>query len=162
MPLSFEPVVGPSPKILILGSMPGVESLRRQEYYGHPQNQFWRLLGEVIGTDLQSLSYAKRLSVLKKKGIALWDTIKACEREGSLDSDICDEEPNEISGLVRETGVRAVFLNGGKARQMFLRHIAEGLSTEVTVVDLPSSSPAAASIPYPEKLRRWRRIADFL
>ena len=142
--------------------MPGLESLRRGQYYGHPRNQFWRLLAGVIGAELESLSYPKRLAALKRRGIALWDTLKECSRQGSLDSDIGDEEPNAVAGLVLESGVRAVFLNGGKARQMFRRHIAEGMPAGVAVVTLPSSSPAAASIPFAEKLRRWRRIADYL
>ena len=162
MPRSFSPVVGDSPRLLILGSMPGLESLRRKQYYGHPQNQFWRLLGEVVGADLAALDYAARLDALTGRGIALWDTIKACEREGSLDSDICEEEPNAVARLVRETGIKAVFLNGGKAKQMFARHMAEDFPSSVAVIALPSSSPAAASIPYPEKLLRWRRIAEFL
>lgn len=162
MPRSFSPVVGPSPKLLILGSMPGLESLRKKQYYGHPQNQFWRLLGSAIGEPLDGLDYPGRVRALKRRGIALWDTIKACEREGSLDSEICDEEPNSVARLVRATGIRIIFLNGGRAYQVFVRHVVESLPSGVEAIRLPSSSPAAASIPYPEKLRRWRRIADFI
>lgn len=162
MPRCFAPILGRRPKLLILGSMPGLESLRRRQYYGHPRNQFWALLGEASGTELAALSYPRRLAALKRLGIALWDTLKECTREGSLDGDIGDETPNDIARLVRESDVRAVFLNGGKARRVFQRHCAAGLPGGVAVVALPSSSPAAAAIPYAEKLRRWRRIADFL
>ena len=157
MPRSFPPVLGPRPRVLILGSMPGAESLRRRQYYAHPQNQFWRLVGDALGEDLAGLSYPRRLAVLRRRGVALWDTIADCERPGSLDSRIRRERPNDVVGLVRRLKIGAVLLNGGKALQMFLRHAAEGLPAGVSVAALPSSSPAAASIPYARKARLWRR-----
>ncbi|MBI5595581.1 MAG: DNA-deoxyinosine glycosylase [Elusimicrobia bacterium] len=157
MPRSFPPVVGRRPQVLILGSMPGIESLRRRQYYAHPQNQFWRLVGDALGEELASLSYSRRLASLKRRGVALWDTVAECVRPGSLDARIRRERPNDVAGLVRRLDVRAVLLNGGKARQMFLRHAAAGLPAGVFVAALPSSSPAAASIPYARKARRWRR-----
>jgi len=157
MPRSFPPVVGRNPKVLILGSMPGAESLRRRQYYGHPRNQFWRLVGDALGEELAALSYRRRLAALKRRGVALWDTLAECVRPGSLDSRIRRERPNDVTGLVRRRGLRAVLLNGGKARQMFLRHAAAGLPADVFVAALPSSSPAAASIPYARKARRWKR-----
>lgn len=150
-------MVGRRPKVLILGSMPGAESLRQGRYYGHRRNQFWRLVGDALGEELEGLSYQRRIAALKRRGVALWDTIADCERPGSLDARIRRERPNDVAGLVRRCGVRAVLLNGGKARQMFLRHAAAGLPAGVLVVALPSSSPAAASIPYAAKARRWRR-----
>lgn len=157
MPRSFPPVVGREPRVLILGSMPGGESLRRRQYYAHPRNQFWRLVGDALGEDLVGLSYRRRLAALKRRGVALWDTIADCERPGSLDARIRRERPNDVAGLVRRLGVRAVLLNGGKARQMFLRHAAAGLPAGVYFAALPSSSPAAASTPYVRKARLWRR-----
>src|SRR5207249_4908149 len=99
---------GPNPKILILGSMPGLASLKKRQYYGHKQNQFWRLLGEVLGEKLPELDYDGRLEVLKRRGVALWDVLAECEREGSLDSDIHEEEPNAIAKLLRETNIKTV------------------------------------------------------
>lgn len=157
MPRSFPPIVGRNPKILILGSMPGVESLRRRQYYAHPRNQFWRLVGDALGEEFEGLSYRRKIAALKRRGVALWDTIADCERPGSLDARIRRERPNDVAGFVRRFGVRAVLLNGGKARQMFLRHAAALLPAGVLVVALPSSSPAAASVSYARKARLWRR-----
>lgn len=162
MPTSFPAVVGRKPKVLILGSMPGIASLKKRQYYGHPQNQFWRLLSEVIGEDLAGMGYDRRLAALKQRGIALWDVLAECTREGSLDSDIQDEEPNQIAKLLRETGIKAVFLNGGKAHAAFQAFIAESLPGDVEISKLPSSSPAHASLTFDEKLARWKKIADFL
>lgn len=162
MPKSFAPVVGSSPKVLILGSMPGAASLKKRQYYGHPKNQFWRLLGEASGKDLESLDYAGRLTALKHMGIALWDVLAECTREGSLDADISDEQPNAVAKLLRETGIKAVFLNGGKAAAAFQTFIAEGLPENILVVKLPSSSPAHASLSFEEKLARWKDIGNYL
>lgn len=162
VPRSFSPVVGRAPKVLILGSMPGVASLKKRRYYGHPQNQFWRLLGAILGEGLEGLDYDERLAALKRRGIALWDVLAECAREGSLDADIRDEEPNAVAPLLRETGIRAVFLNGGKAAAAFREFIAGSLPVGVAVVKLPSSSPAHASLTFDEKLARWKMIADVL
>lgn len=162
MPQSFAPVVGPVPKVLILGSMPGAASLKKRQYYGHPKNQFWRLLGEASGEDLEGQDYAERLATLKRRGIALWDVLSECSREGSLDADITDEKPNAIAKLLRETGIKVVFLNGGKAASAFQTFIAEGLSENILVVKLPSSSPAHVSLSFEEKLARWKDIREHL
>lgn len=162
MPKSFAPVVDPNPRILILGSMPGIASLKKRQYYGHRQNQFWRLLGCVLGEDLAGMDYDTRLAALKRRGIALWDVLAECRREGSLDSDIRNEEPNAVAKLLRETGIKTVFLNGGKAASAFQEFITESLPSGVTVVKLPSSSPAHASLTFNEKLARWKQIADSL
>ncbi|TPW21762.1 MAG: uracil-DNA glycosylase superfamily protein [Elusimicrobia bacterium] len=157
MPHSFPPVVGRRSAVLILGSMPGAESLRRRQYYAHPRNQFWRLVGDALGEELTELSYRRRLAALKRRGVALWDTLAECVRPGSLDSRIRRERPNDVAGLVRRLGIRAVLLNGGKAKEMFLRHAAAGLPAGVFVAALPSSSPAAAAISYARKARVWRQ-----
>ncbi len=162
MPRSFPAFVGDQPKILILGSMPGVESLRQQKYYAHPRNQFWKLLGETIGERLQEADFTTRLSILKRRGIALWDVLESCTREGSLDSDICDEVPNKIPELLRETGIKIVFCNGGKAYAAFRALVADAIPEDVEVHKLPSSSPAAAALTYHEKLQRWAVLARYL
>jgi hypoxanthine-DNA glycosylase len=162
MPRSFPAVVGENPKILILGSMPGTASLKKAQYYAHPQNQFWKLLGEALGEDLPLMTYERRLEILKSRGIALWDVLESCEREGSLDADISDEKPNAIGKLVRETGLRVIFLNGGKAEAAFKAFVAESLPSGVQAIRLPSSSPANAGFTYAEKADAWRRIAEHL
>lgn len=162
MPRSFPAVVGRAPKVLILGSMPGEASLRAARYYAHPRNQFWRLLGAALGEDLAGLPYARRLAVLKRRGVALWDVIASCRRAGSSDTAIRGERPNRIAVLVRRAKVRAVFLNGGKAAASFRRFVAGDLPAGVRVVKLPSSSPAAAALSFARKARAWRRVADAL
>lgn len=94
-------MVGNRPKVLILGSMPGEESLRRRQYYGHPKNHFWRLVGEALGEELEGLSYRRKIAALKRRGVALWDAIADCERSGSLDSRIRRERPNDVAAGVR-------------------------------------------------------------
>jgi TDG/mug DNA glycosylase family protein len=157
---SFPPVAGRRPRVLILGSLPGDASLQLGQYYGHPRNKFWELVGAALGEDLRALSYPKRLARLKARGVAVWDVIADAHRVGSLDSSIRLERPNPIPELIRRTGVRAVFFNGKKAQASFRRHFGE--PEGVAVFALPSSSPAHASMTRPRKLAFWKRIAEFL
>ncbi|HNT27947.1 MAG TPA: DNA-deoxyinosine glycosylase [bacterium] len=164
----FPAVVGKRPTILILGSMPGERSLTMREYYGHPQNSFWRIMGTLCGA-VPELPYEQRLAALKRHGIALWDVLKHCERIGSGDGDIRRESevPNAIGDLLRKhPTIRAVALNGGKARQAFRRHIwptlPDAVTARLTILELPSTSPACAMISYKEKLHRWREVERFL
>lgn len=158
---SFAPVVGRRPRVLILGSLPGEASLKLGQYYGHPQNRFWELLGAALDEDLRALPYAKRLIRLKARGIALWDVIEAAHRAGSLDSAIRGETPNAIRELIAKTRVRAVFFNGRKAEASFIRHVNPPPKA-VPLFLLPSSSPAHASMPWTKKLAAWSKIAEFL
>lgn len=158
---SFAPVVGPRPRVLVLGSLPGEASLRLRQYYGHPQNRFWELLGAALGEDLRALPYPRRLARLKARRVALWDVVGSARRRGSLDSAIRGEVHNPVADLVRRTRVRAVFLNGRKAAAAFAR-ASPRAPAGVRVVVLPSSSPANASIPYARKLAAWRGVARAL
>lgn len=160
MKRSFPPVLGPRPRVLVLGSLPGEASLRLGQYYGHPRNRFWELMGEALGEDLRGLPYRRRLARLKARGVALWDMVERARRRGSLDSAIRDERHNEVAALIARTGVKAVFLNGRKAAAAFRRAVGGLEGVAVTV--LPSSSPANASIPYALKRGAWRRIAAHL
>ena len=92
----FDPISDPDARILILGSMPGIASLEANQYYGHPRNAFWRIMGDVFGAGLE-LPYAERTAILKDQGVAVWDVLKLCHREGSLDSNIKDEVPNDFA-----------------------------------------------------------------
>lgn len=158
---SFPPVCAADARVLILGSMPGAASLAAGEYYAHPQNGFWPIMGALIGAG-REVAYTDRLDLLKKQGIALWDVLQTCERAGSLDSAISAEAPNDFVGFFRGCpNVRAVFFNGQKAASSFRRFVLPGLpgfSLPMTV--LPSTSPAHAGMRFEEKLARWRVVQD--
>ena len=158
---SFAPVVGARPRVLILGSLPGEASLKLGQYYGHPQNKFWELLGAVLEEDLRALPYARRLIRLKARGIALWDVVGSARRRGSLDSAIRGEIHNPVLELIARTRVRAVFFNGRKAADSFARAVPLP-PPGVSFAALPSSSPANASIPWVRKIAAWRAVAQTL
>lgn len=155
------PVLGPDPRVLVLGSMPGAESLRLQQYYAHPRNHFWLLMQDLLGVAHEQ-PYGTRVEALKGRGVALWDVLAACVRPGSLDAriDRRSMRTNDIGGLLREhSGLQRILFNGALAEQVFLSRIAAAspLPPGVELVRLPSTSPANASIPYPRKLAAWGR-----
>lgn len=156
------PILGPEPRVLILGSMPSVASLEAQQYYGHPRNAFWTILGALVGAGPE-LDYAERIAVLQRCGIVLWDVIGRCRRDGSLDAAIRDVEVNDLDGLLRRhPTIRAVFLNGGTAYDLFRRHVARPrpeLLEGRSVTRLPSTSPAHAARSPAQKLEAWRAVA---
>jgi hypoxanthine-DNA glycosylase len=165
---SFPPIIGDHPRVLILGSMPGIRSLELNQYYGHPRNLFWPFMDEICGATPE-LGYVQRVETIQQAGIALWDVLQHCARAGSLDADIIasSEIPNDIPGLLREhPTIRAVAFNGGKAEQAFRKHIRPQLSANqleaLAWLPLPSTSPANASISKAEKLKRWMEIKKFL
>ncbi|HII80615.1 MAG TPA: DNA-deoxyinosine glycosylase [Methanosarcina sp.] len=139
MKRGFPPVLDKNADILILGSLPSDESIRKQQYYGNPGNDFWRLLGKALGEDLQGMDYDRRLEVLRHGGIGLWDVFKAGDREGSLDAGIGDEELNDFSKLKElAPALRLVCFNGKKAGEYESLIRKMGYETKV----LPSSSGA--------------------
>ncbi|HEY0028463.1 MAG TPA: DNA-deoxyinosine glycosylase [Allosphingosinicella sp.] len=157
---SFPPVADARARVLVLGSLPGEQSLAQARYYAHPQNQFWRLIGEVIRRDLVPLPYEERLEALRGAGVALWDTVGAARRRGSLDGAIRDVEANALGRLADTLPeLRAVGFNGGKSATMGIPQLAgrEGLA----LVALPSSSPAF-TLPFAAKLEQWQALAPFL
>ncbi|HWU49397.1 MAG TPA: DNA-deoxyinosine glycosylase [Asticcacaulis sp.] len=157
---SFLPVVTAGTRVLVLGSLPGEESLARGQYYAHPQNQFWRLIGDVIGEPLAERDYDARLAVLNAAGVGLWDVVRSATRKGSLDADIRDHEPNALADLIANLpNLRAVAFNGGKAAQIGRRQI--GASESLILIDLPSSSPAR-TLSFERKRIEWRRLRTFL
>ncbi len=144
-------------RILILGSFPGEASLVAARYYGHPRNHFWRLIGGVVGEDLHAMSYDDRIAALATHRIAVWDVIARCERQGSLDSAITAEVPNDIAGLLRRwTGIRTIAFNGGKAAGYRRRVATLVEASDVRLVALPSSSPANATHSLAIKQAAWR------
>ncbi|WP_034410984.1 MULTISPECIES: DNA-deoxyinosine glycosylase [Derxia] len=151
------PVVGPTSRVLILGSFPGAASLAAGQYYAHRQNRFWPIVGEVIGRDLVAMAYADRLAALLDAGLALWDVYAACEREGSLDSAIRLAEPNDFAALRARAPRLARICHNGRTSGKFAEHW-RALGFDVRV--LPSTSPANASIPHAVKLAAWRDALD--
>src|SRR5690349_17757067 len=122
---SFPPLSREDARVLILGSMPGEESLRRRRYYAYPHNQFWPIMGALFGAGPE-LEYAQRVGALTARGIAVWDVLASCERKGSLDGNIRPEteRPNDFRRFLEDhPGIRAVFFNGGKAQSAFARHV---------------------------------------
>lgn len=157
---SFQPFARPDATCLVLGSMPGVESLRRQQYYGHPRNYFWKIMGELLGFDYR-IDYGKRVEILLDNHIALWDTVERCVRPGSMDADIKHAEPNDFEGFLAEhKHIKRIFFNGQAAHKLFVKHSKKMNLPELELVVLPSTSPANASIPYPQKLASWRKIIE--
>jgi len=159
----FPPVVGRAPRILILGSMPGRASLAAQQYYAQPQNAFWRIMGGLLGAGPE-LTYARRLQVLRGRGVALWDVLESCVRAGSLDAAIEQRsaKPNDLVRLLREQPtIRDVFFNGTTAQAIFERRVRQDAERAVPGIAyrrLPSTSPAHAVMPFAEKLERWSVI----
>ena len=128
-------------RVLILGSMPSVKSLEAAEYYAHPQNRFWRVMFSLFGQEF-SIDYGKRVKLLKENGVALWDVIGECERDGSGDAAIRAEKVNDIRALLsRYKGITRVGANGGKAAETLGRFFPE-----IEFTRLPSTSPANAAV----------------
>ena len=153
---SFSPISHPNATILILGTMPGAQSLALQQYYAHPRNAFWKIIFSVLETPF-SADYEQRKSALLANHIALWDVLEACVREGSLDSAIEEEVPNDfVSFLKAHPNITHIYFNGQKAAKFFKQHVA--VSDTYHLVTLPSTSPAHAGMSFEKKLREWESI----
>jgi hypoxanthine-DNA glycosylase len=154
---ALPPVVAPHTRLLVLGSFPGAASLAAGQYYAHPRNQFWPLLGALWGLDLHAMPYAQRLDHLLERGLGLWDVYARCRRRGSLDADIRDAELNDFSTLSRRApALRGVAHNGGTSARAGRPLQALGLATW----RLPSSSPAHAGWSFERKLAAWREVFE--
>ncbi|MDG2079452.1 MAG: DNA-deoxyinosine glycosylase [Pseudomonadales bacterium] len=159
----FAPTSVVGARVLILGSMPGIASLERRQYYGHPRNVFWRIMAELFDFDV-NISYKNRLEKMDAEGIALWDVLKTCQRPSSLDADIVASSvmPNDFSEfLVQRSSMRKIYFNGAKAEALFTRHVSRNFVSQLADVQLhrlPSTSPAYASMGYAQKLSCWRAI----
>ena len=153
--VGLPPVIGPDTRLLVLGSFPGVASLRAQRYYGHPQNQFWKILSALWGVDLVGMAYEDRMVVVRGRGLGIWDVYGACEREGSLDSAIRNAELNDFAWLQQQCPrLQAVAHNGGES----FRHAKHTQALGLPVHRLPSTSPANASWSFERKLEAWREV----
>ncbi len=153
--VGLPPVIGSDTRLLVLGSFPGVASLRAQRYYGHPQNQFWKILSALWAVDLVGMAYDDRLVVVRARGLGIWDVYGACEREGSLDSAIRNAELNDFAWLQQQCPqLCAVAHNGGES----FRHAKHTRALGLPVHQLPSTSPANASWSFERKLATWREV----
>jgi TDG/mug DNA glycosylase family protein len=153
---SFDPIAASSARILILGSMPGAASLDAHQYYAHPQNAFWRIMGELVGAGPDK-PYEQRVHILSARGIAVWDVLQTCTRRGSLDADIRNEVPNDFDAFfAAHPRLTHIGLNGGKAATSFRKHAARHCPAHVVITTLPSTSPAHAARSFEEKCALWR------
>jgi double-stranded uracil-DNA glycosylase len=155
------PIARADARLFVLGSLPGDASLAARQYYAHPTNQFWRLLGRVVGEELQPLGYEQRLARLAEHRIGLWDAIASASRRGSLDQAIRDAEHNRIEHLLHDfPDLRAIAFNGSAASAIG-RKLIGAQRPNIALLDLPSSS-AANTRPFAEKAAAWSVLAEFV
>jgi hypoxanthine-DNA glycosylase len=166
---SFPPTIGTAPRALVLGSMPGVASLRAQQYYAHPRNAFWPLMDALFGVPAAA-PYAARIAALHAHGVGLWDALAECERPGSLDAAIAPASirVNPVAALLdAHPSLVVIALNGSTAARLFDRHLAPALrgagfarADRLAVLRLPSTSPAHAARSFEQKRMAWAALAD--
>ncbi len=159
---SFPPIASGRARVLILGTMPGRELLRAGQYYAHPQNAFWRIVGELLAFD-PALAYPARTARVQSAGLAIWDVLASCTRKGSLDQAIeaASAVPNDFAAFLAEhPQIRRIAFNGAKAEALFAKHVRPRLAAnpDLHYLRLPSTSPAHAGLPFAEKLRAWRAL----
>ena len=152
------PLLNADTRLVVLGSFPGVASLRAQQYYGHPHNQFWKIVATLLATDslaVMALPYADRAQWLLSQGVGVWDVYAVCEREGSLDANIQNAQPNDLQSLrARCPALVAIAHNGGES----FKHAKLTRALGLPVHRLPSTSPANASWSFQRKLDAWREV----
>jgi hypoxanthine-DNA glycosylase len=157
---SFPPIADERARVLVLGTLPGEESLRRAEYYAHSRNLFWPIVFALFDTT-PATDYAERLAFVMSRRIALWDVCELGEREASADSTIRRERPNAIDRLLdAHPLIRAVAFNGSGAQRLYDRHFTR--RTELAYLALPSTSPAHARLDFAAKLARWTALREVL
>ena len=154
----FPALVSDNCSKLILGSMPGIESLNQHQYYAHPRNAFWSIMSNIC--HFEKSDYSTNCLRLNQAGIGLWDVIASCQRKGSLDSAIINNSivVNDFRTLFScYPNITHIYCNGGKAHALFQKHVVKTglLASFISVYPLPSTSPAYAAMKYEEKLQRW-------
>ena len=155
---SFPPIISKDSKILILGSVPGIKSLEMQEYYAHSQNKFWKILFETFQEDFE-LNYSEKLNFLQRNHIALWDVIDSCERKGSLDTEIKNENHHNILQLLEDfPNIKVIYCNGQKSFKTLGKILPQDFKIPIFV--LPSTSPAY-TIPYEKNLEVWCIVKNY-
>ncbi len=160
---SLEPIIDDQGRVLILGSIPGAESLRQQQYYANPRNHFWPIIYALFGREVHG-DYPERVAFVQQQGIALWDVLGEASRKGSLDSSIRDGKPNDIKSLLsRYPSIVCIGLNGSRAAKDFDKY-AKMLPGAIDVITLPSTSPTPGLHvkTYEEKLEAWSELRRYL
>ncbi len=156
---SFAPIANQQARVLILGSMPGVQSLSAAQYYAHKQNAFWRIIGDILDIS-PTATYIERIQKLIEHNIAVWDVLHSCVRIGSLDSAIAAAKENDFNTFYEQhPNIQWVFFNGAAAERYYRIHVLPKLkntSLTLTYLRLPSTSPAHASLTYQAKLSIWK------
>ncbi|MPM09402.1 hypothetical protein SDC9_55719 [bioreactor metagenome] len=153
---SFQPIVGKHSKVLILGTMPGKDSLRLNEYYANSRNVFWKIIYELHNSEIQ-YDYESKTEFLKQNGISIWDVCHKANRESSLDSDIKNEVPNKLKDLIKANpSIKLIAFNGQKAEKLYDKYFER--FDKINYMTLLSTSPANASYSFQEKIDDWKRI----
>ena len=151
------PIADARCRLLVLGSFPSVASLAAGQYYAHPRNLFWPIVGDLLGLDLVGMPYAERVERVRERGLGIWDVYSHCRREGSLDSAIADAVPNDLAGLCSGLpALRLIAHNGGESARAM--RLTRGLAREA--VRLPSTSPANASWSRERKCGAWAQAFE--
>ena len=156
----FEPVYDSSSRILILGTLPSVKSREQQFYYGHPQNRFWKVLGNLFGVDKTPETISEKKDFLLQHHIAVWDVIAECDIIGSSDSSIKNVVAADLTGILEEAPIQRIYANGSKAWQLYMKCSYETTGREI--VKLPSTSPANAAFQMERLLEAWKELKLFL
>ncbi|MET1248462.1 DNA-deoxyinosine glycosylase [Sporolactobacillus sp. STCC-11] len=162
---SMPHIIGEDARVLILGSMPGRESLAKQQYYANPRNQFWMIMYALFDKEYDQPSYEEKVDFIKIHRIALWDSIHYCVRKGSLDSAIKDEKPNDVAGLLNANpGIRVIAFNGSKSFAVFKKYFKLVIPPTIELLKMPSTSPTPSRYPksVDEKINDWSQIKKFL
>jgi TDG/mug DNA glycosylase family protein len=162
---SFSPLSSPSVHTLVLGSMPGRASLEAGQYYAHPRNLFWPFMQSLFGIPTE-MAYPARCAALTSQGIALWDVLQACYREGSLDTaiDPASMVANNFNRFLRQhEAINRICFNGAKAEAVWRKLVIPALTPaqrDIPLARLPSTSPANASVSKADKLQQWRILIN--
>lgn len=157
---SFEPIVNQNTTFLVIGTMPGIASLDAQEYYAHPRNAFWRIIAELFNKGSDFTDYQSKKNCVLTHGIGIWDSLQFCRREGSLDSNITDEAPNDFPSLLAQYPQIKKLLFNGQSAYKFFKKYHSGLLSTVPYEILPSTSPANAGKTFEAKLEIWRQALN--
>lgn len=156
MPVCFSAVADEQTTRMIIGSMPGVASLNAGQYYAHPRNAFWKIIAELFEAPYPFDSYEDKLSLLLKNRIGLWDVFASCERDGSLDSDIKNATVNDFETFLKNhPKVKILYFNGNTAYKNFIKSFK---TNNLTLIPLPSTSPANARLTYADKIKAWEAV----
>lgn len=158
MPTSFKPLIYPDTRVLVIGTMPGRESLRQQQYYGHPQNAFWRMIADTFHNGIPFSSYEQKCTVLRQHHIGLWDSLASCQRSSSMDSDIRKPIPNDFTPYASVP----LFLFNGKAAFAYFKKFNRALLENHAYEIMPSTSPAYASMRYTQKRAVWQTYLSLI